>query len=124
MSWVNSYGELASTVPLQAQVGSNHQGAEHAPVSISGLAPHLKSGHHHQNPAGGKAPQPYSIVDAALYASQSNPCLQAQCAEPGPFPHFPYGSNVKTLSHSLVRHRPSEATSIKWPQGSLSMRHS
>ena len=51
---------------LQAQAGPN-PGAEHAAMPLNELTPHLEPSCNHQKPAGGKAPQPHSIMDATLH---------------------------------------------------------
>ena len=83
MSWANGYGWLVSAA-LQAQVDPN-PGAEHAPMPLSMLVPHLEPSHHHQKPAGGKEPQPNNIADAAL------------CTPVDPHPQAPHG--VRSIPH-------------------------
>ena len=46
--------------------GRSQSRVEHVPVPLHGPSPHLELSHHHQRPAGMKASQPYSNVDAAL----------------------------------------------------------
>ena len=63
---------------MRAGLYSANPGVEHIPVPLHGPPPHLELGCHHQIPAGMKAPQLHSSVDAALHVP-AEPCPQAPC---------------------------------------------